>query len=230
MRGALCIALLATSCASLPRGEPGPAADALAHEIEARVNKDAWDATDVVAFTFKGKRAHLWDKSRGFLRVLNGDDEVYLDLWDRGGYAIHAGTELEGNAAQERLSEAWAWYCNDTFWLNPLVKLFDEGTTRELLTVDGKRALLVKYASGGVTPGDAYLWIVDDNAEPVAVRMWVSVLPTKGIEFTWEKWVTLPSGARVATLHRSVADIALDVNSADIDPFARLAQRRASAP
>jgi hypothetical protein len=100
---------------------------------------------------------------------------------------------------------------------------------------DGTRGLLVSYASGGVTPGDAYLWIVGDDGLPRAWKMWVTVIPIGGVQASWERWITLSTGARVATRH-AMGPITLeltDVEGASTlgelepgdDPFAALVER-----
>ncbi len=241
-RLALMIAFVTTcSCASLPAGDAN-GADDVARAIETQVNKPAWDATGAIKFGFRKKREHVWDKERGFFHMERGDEEVWLDLWDRGGFAKKGGVDVTDEATRAKLlSGAWTMFCNDTFWLNPLVKFFDEGVTRELVTVDGRHGLKVSYASGGTTPGDAYVWILDESAKkPVAVKMWVSALPVKGIEFSWSSWTTLATGALVTTSHTAgpvevtiddpvgaTSLAALEPNTAD--RFAALAQRRATA-
>lgn len=239
---ALALALTSASCASLPAGDNN-GADDVARAIEASVNKPAWDQTGAVKFGFRKQRQHVWDKERGFFHMQRGDEEVWLDLWDRGGFAKKAGVDVTDEATRAKLlNDAWALFCNDTFWLNPLVKLFDEGVTRELVTVDGRRGLKVSYASGGTTPGDAYVWILDEAMKkPVAVKMWVSALPVKGIEFTWTSWTTLATGARVTTTHNAgPVEVTVDdpVGATSLsalepnapDRFAALVQRRAQAP
>jgi hypothetical protein len=42
---------------------------------------------------------------------------------------------------------------------------------------DNQEALMITYASGGSTPGDSYVWFVDQNYMPKAWRMWVSIIP-----------------------------------------------------
>ena len=229
-----------SGCAALPAGGVGQDADALARAIEGAVNKAAWDQTGAVRFGFRGTRSFVWDRQRSFFYAKAGDTEVWLDLWDQGGTAKQAGQDVDDATRSKLLADAWGWFCNDTFWLNPLAKLFDPGTTRELVLLDpGKPpALKVSYASGGTTPGDAYLWIVDDKNKPVAVRMWVSVLPVKGIEFSWDGWTSLATGAVVATEHRAagVVEVAIDAPAGaatlqalepGADRFAALVARRA---
>lgn len=214
---ALWIALVSgcASCATIPVGTP-EGADDLARKIEASVNKDAWDKTGAVKFAFRKNLEHVWDKERGFFYSKKGDDETWLDLWDRGGFARRAGVDVTDEATKaQMLDQAWKFFCNSTFWLNPLVKLFDSGTSRELVTLDdGRRGLKVAYASGGATPGDTYVWIVDESKDPivVAVKMWVSALPTKGIEFTWTDWATLATGAKIGVVHNAVGVIAVTLD------------------
>lgn len=106
------------------------------------------------------------------------------------------------NKAQKGVQKAYKNFINDAFWLNPIVKIFDEGTSRSIVTLaDGREGLLVSYASGGVTPGDSYLWLVDANGLPTAWKLWVGILPIGGLEFSWDNWLTLPTGAKIATGH-----------------------------
>jgi hypothetical protein len=69
-------------------------------------------------------------------------------------------------------------------------------------TEDQKDALLVTYSSGGVTPGDSYLWVLDENNVPLYFKMWVKILPIGGIKGTWENWLTTKTGAKIASTHK----------------------------
>ncbi len=217
-----------------PVGTPGPAAEALADRMEAALDREGWDATGAIRWTFGPTGArHLWDRARNWAQVRWDDVEVLVDLdAPRRGVATRGGQPVaEGEAALIR--EGWERWVNDSFWLIAPFKVRDPGTMRSLVRVDGEDALLISYSSGGVTPGDAYLWLLDDDGGPRAWRMWVSVLPVGGLEARWEGWTTLPTGARIATSRTlgpfalTMSDVAGAAHLADLepgpDPFAALA-------
>jgi len=218
----------------LPRATPSAEADAVARAVERAVRVDAWERTGAVRFTFMGQRSYLWDRTRALVRVRQGDEEVLLrGSWGR---VWEGGREVRGAAARSRTESAYRMFLNDSFWMNPLAKLFDAGTTRALVPLPGGgRGLLVSYATGGVTPGDSYLWELPPAGRgdtPLAWRMWVSVLPIEGLRATWEGFVTLSTGARIATRHHvgpapvTLGDLAGATTLTELepgaDPFARL--------
>ncbi|MEO6953140.1 MAG: hypothetical protein ABI321_15170 [Polyangia bacterium] len=225
------------SCLShtLPQGTTGPEADALAHRLEKGAAIDDWARTGAVRFTFRNDTHHLWDRTRNLDRVRWGDDEVLLDVAKQTGRATHKGRVLRGEEADELVKKAYARFCNDTFWLNPLAKLFDDGVTRSRAVDKDGESLLVHYASGGTTPGDTYQWLIGEGDVPRAWRMFVHVIKIKGLEMTWQDWQTLSTGARVATRHRALGldalkltDIVGGATLADVepgpDPFAAILQ------
>ncbi len=216
-----------------PDSQKGAEADALATKMLNAIDKTGWDSTTYVQWTFKGMHSFLWDKKRHFVKVTWGDSEVLLDTKKVDGKAFVSGTEQTGDAAKKMIQDAWGFFCNDSFWLNAPAKAFDLGTERSIVTQeDGTKALMVSYTSGGVTPGDSYLWILDENGIPKSWKMWVKIIPVGGMEFTWEKWETLSTGAKIATFHKSSAldlDIsnlkaAVDLNGMGLttDPFVGL--------
>jgi hypothetical protein len=103
-------------------------------------------------------------------------------------------------------------------------------------TEEGSEALLVKYGSGGVTPGDAYLWHFDDKGRPVSWDMWVSIIPIGGASASWDKWEELATGAVVSTSHdlgpltTEITDLGAAATLSELvdgpDPFAELAEQR----
>ncbi len=170
----------------------------------AAVQAEAWDSTGAVRWTFPGGHQHLWDRERHLAQVRWDDYEVLVDLDTRRGRAFKQGQPLSQSENQDLVEQAWAYWVNDAFWLNPVVKAFDRGTERALVqTETDEMALLVSYRSGGATPGDAYLWHLDSESKrPEAWQMWVSVIPIGGLEATWTEWQQLSTGAWVATYHK----------------------------
>ncbi len=187
-----------------PTGKTGPEAEALAQKMLAAVDKSAWDSTNIVQWTFRGAHTFLWDKKRHLVQVTWDDKKVLLNPNEISGKAYIGGNPVAEPENDQLVKQAWGYFCNDSFWLNAPVKAFDPGTERSIVTLDdGSEALMVSYASGGVTPGDSYLWILDENAQPKSWKMWVKIIPFGGLEFSWEKWDKLASGAKIATFHHS---------------------------
>lgn len=200
---ALFAGLYVTQRHALPAAVEGPAAEALAQRMNAAVRADAWARTGAVRWTTRDGARHLWDRGRNLERYERGTLRVLVDLGTRRGVAWDGGRALQGDALRAAVDRAWARWANDSFWLNPVPKVFDGGVRRAVARDDdGHDALLVTYTVGGVTPGDRYLWILDERGRPRAWRMWVSILPIPGLEASWESWVTLPTGAVVSTAHR----------------------------
>ncbi len=185
----------------LPEGKEGKAADRTAERMLRAVDHKAWDSTRFVRWSFIGHR-FLWDKERDLVRVEWSDQKVLLRSSDQSGIAYEDGEKLSGEDKKEALQEAWAHFCNDSFWLIAPNKIFDPGTERKLVESDsGTTRLLVTYTSGGVTPGDSYLWILGEDGRPERFKMWVSKIPIGGTEASWENWDTLSTGAVVAREH-----------------------------
>jgi hypothetical protein len=90
--------------------------------------------------------------------------------------------------------------------------------------VDGQPALLIRYASGGVTPGDSYVWIPDESNRPRAWRLYVKVIPVKGLQSTWEGWITLPTGALISTEHKMLGGMATMVHIGNVAGASTLAE------
>jgi hypothetical protein len=186
---------------SLPDGNPGPEADALASKMMLRVNEQAWNDTRFVSWTFANRNSYIWDRSRSLIHILFENAEVILHSEDHSGWAIEHG-ELVSDFEYERLLEkAWSNFCNDSFWLVAPLKVMDEGVARKLVNSDKGPALLVTYPKGGVTPGDSYLWYINENGLPYSYRMWVDIIPLPGLEVSWEDWTELHTGVMVAQKH-----------------------------
>ena len=186
---------------SKPEGNPSSEADELARKVERAMNKVAWDSTKTVSWTFRGENHYQWDKEAHVVNVKWGANEVILEPASQSGIVIN-GENYTAEESAALVKSAWNNFNNDSFWLCAPYKLFDRGTERSLVTLkDGREGLMVTYTSGGSTPGDSYVWILDDNYMPEAIKMWVQILPLGGMEFTWGNYKTLSSGALVAQDH-----------------------------
>ena len=80
-------------------------------------------------------------------------------------------------------------------------KIFEQGIKRSLVNYKNNEALLITYTTGGSTPGDSYLWILDEKGKPVSFKIWVSIIPIGGMEATWNDWITCESGAILPSKH-----------------------------
>lgn len=186
---------------SLPEGKAGPDAEALAEKMLNAIGHQAWEKIPFVAWSFRDAHHYVWDKKNHVSSVKWDDYVAVIYLNTITGRATKGGVELSGTQLNEAVQTAWAFWCNDSFWLNAPAKVRDAGTTRKIVTGDdGSEQLLIQYESGGVTPGDAYLWKLDENYLPTSYKMWVSIIPVGGAEATWEDWVE-KEGAMISTRH-----------------------------
>jgi hypothetical protein len=212
-------------------GRTGTEADELARKMEVAVHKTAWDSTRYVRWQFRTGTDYLWDKQDQRVAVVWGDTKVILHTPTRQGDAFVGGQLVSDSAEKAKLlKKAWAQFANDSFWLCAPMKAFDPGTTRSVVDMpDGSQGLLVTYRSGGVTPGDSYLWHLDDQYLPIAWQMWVSIIPVGGLTFTWEDWTPGDDGQpRIARTHEGSAfgvpikGLSFPVFAEGEDPFATI--------
>lgn len=188
----------------LPSGDNLAKADILAIKMLTALNKSAWDSTNVVAWTHKGVHHFVWDKQQEMVQVKWDKNDILLNLkeWNKG-KAYSDGKEIIDAQLDVLRGKAWAIFCNDSFWMIAPYKVFDEGVTRKIVqTSDGSEALLASYASGGVTPGDSYLWFLDKSGVPTSYKLWVKILPIGGVKATWDNWINTKTGARIASNHK----------------------------
>ncbi|WP_456459038.1 hypothetical protein [Reichenbachiella sp.] len=185
---------------SLPEGKLGDEADALAQKMLTSINDKAWQNTGAVSWGYDD-RTYIWDRKRHLTEVNYEGHQVLLDLNNRLGVIVGVNNELTEEEKIEICHWAWRYWCNDSFWLNPISKVFDPGTERRVVDWHGQKALLVTYTSGGSTPGDSYLWILDQNGRPTSWKLWVSIIPIGGMRFSWDKWVELETGVMISTYH-----------------------------
>jgi len=196
----------------LPEGEWSPEADLMAEQILTALNKEAWDRTSGVSWTFKGVHHYDWDMENHVVGVKWDGKEVALQPTFKTGILANA-DQYEPEEIQEIVKTSWDYFNNDSFWLYAPFKVFDPGTERSIVKLkDGRQGLKVTYTSGGTTPGDSYVWILGEDHKPVAVKMWVSIIPIGGIEFTWENYAYLSSGAMIAQDHWLYGLVNIDIS------------------
>ncbi|GAB5524057.1 MAG: hypothetical protein Roseis2KO_19290 [Roseivirga sp.] len=199
---------------NLPEGNSGPEADEMARAMLTAMNHTAWQNTEQVSWTFRGAHDYSWDRKEHKVSVTWGDNTVTLNPETMEGIASTEGKALTAEEEQALIKTAWDYFNNDSFWLAAPFKVFDPGTERSIVTVaDGRKGLKITYTSGGTTPGDSYVWILGDDNRPVACKMWVSIIPIGGIEFTWENYQQLPSGVPVATEHIALGLLNVDLSN-----------------
>jgi len=177
---------------SLPSGTPGKEAEELAEKMMSAINKRAFDHTEILEWSFKGKHHYVWKKQQGLVDVSWDSISVTVNLND---YSKSIGT------SSELIETAINFFNNDSFWLIAPYKVFDDGVERSIVKVNNKDALLIKYTLGGTTPGDSYLWILDENYVPVSFKMWTQIIPIGGVSATWNDFITSGSGIKLPTSH-----------------------------
>ena len=186
--------------APLPEGAEGPEADALANQMLSALNVEGFNQLETISFSF-GEHHYLWNKVTNKVDVSWDDYQVALDLDDLTKSETYQNGEVV-EKKQSLIDKALAYFYNDSYWLAAPYKVYDKGVERRLVkTEGGTEALLVTHTTGGVTPGDSYLWLLDETYRPTAFKMWVSIIPIGGVKASWEAYESV-SGVPFATRHR----------------------------
>lgn len=209
-----------------PKGETGPRAEYLTEKMLEAVNYTAWQNIAAISWSYPRGHDYIWDKKSNLVEVKWNNYRVLLNPDNRTGKVYEDGKEVN-QGKEELLNTAFEYFANDSFWLIAPFKAKDPGTVQSVVTYEDEEALLIEYTSGGVTPGDAYLWLFDENGLPKAWKFWVQLVPVGGLHFTWENWESL-EGAKIATFHDGllnieitnlkVAESAAELNNGE-DPF-----------
>lgn len=194
------------SCTSIPDGQEGPAAEKRLDEMLAAVNVKAWEEnTAAISFHFRDKHDIFYDKRRGLMEASwgSGADERRVQ-WDKdwkkvevrvAGKVIGAGPEFD-----DAVKKAAGAFVNDLFWFCPLFQLRSPGAKRMLLP---DNSLRVTFTSGGVTPGDSYVFRTGPDNLLSEMNLWVSVLKYyRGGKATFTDYITAETGLKVAQSHK----------------------------
>ena len=184
---------------ALPIGEQGIEADALATKMLKAMDVEAFKSTEILEWNFRNKHHYKWFKNNDSVLVSWGENKVLLNLKNPHKSSVSVNTKKETDS--ELIETATAYFNNDSFWLVAPYKVFDQGTERRIVKQEGKASLLVTYTSGGTTPGDSYLWKLDENGMPISFKMWVDIIPVGGIEASWDQLKMTQSGIQLPTSH-----------------------------
>lgn len=194
-----------------PEGNTGPEADAMAKKMLMALNSPAYDTLDVLKWDFKGMHDYIWDKKNERVQVSWEETRVDLDLKTLTGNVFLSGNPKNNNG---EVKKALEYFYNDSFWLVAPYKVFDEGVVRSVVDTEEGKALMVTYTSGGATPGDSYLWYLDDKNFPSKYQMWVSIIPVGGLEFTWEDWKQFDGAVWLPQNHKGF--ISIEMNDVEV--------------
>ena len=193
------LVVFAYTSKKVPEGHSPKEADTLALEVMNNLNLSAWQKTNLVKWELFGHQ-YQWFKNKDSIVVKWKKYEAFVNLNQATGEVYEKGELVENN--KELIEKAIKNFNNDSFWLSAHYKMLDPGTSREIVDLKkGKVGLKVFYASGGSTPGDTFLWIIEDG-KPVAFKMWVSIIPFGGLKAKWKKWTVTKTGATFALSHK----------------------------
>lgn len=189
-----------------PEGQKGPRADAIADSMLQALNYEAYDTIEKISWSFPMGHHFEWNKHKDEVQVMWDNYRVTLNPNTQKGTATLNGKKLEGAEKKEALDNAYSYFVNDSFWLLAPFKVKDPGTERYFVEREEGTGLMVTYNQGGETPGDTYLWILDENYRPKSWKMWTSVVPIDGLQYSWEDWQKY-NGAWLARNHKGLFDI-----------------------
>ena len=183
-----------------PEGKQGKEADALAIKMFNAINNDAFENTEILKWSFRNEHFYTWNKQENIVHISWANNKVTLNTKQPEKSKIYIDGKLLDN--KELIEQSQSFFNNDSFWLIAPYKIFDAGTERRIVNYNGKDALLITYTSGGSTPGDSYLWILDDNYCPTSFKMWANIIPIGGVSATWSDWKKTEAGIKLPTKHK----------------------------
>ncbi len=226
------LAVCLSSCFSLQKKlRDAKNGDDLARKVMKATGQDAWHEAQVITWEFQSN-LHIWDRNRKLHYVKTKKFESWISLDSIKGVVKIDGRQVEGKKKQQLIDKAYRLWANDSFWMNPFWKFFDEGTKRSIVKLrDGTPMLVIHYDTGGHTPGDSFGWILDKNNLPTHWKLWVKIVPIKGYKTTWENWKIFDSGLKISQLHRStffdfrITNVKIGSSIKDVfrnDPFSLL--------
>lgn len=200
----------------LPQGKKGKDADALAIKMYNAINHEAFDKTEILEWSFRNAHFYKWYKQKNIVEISWDENKVILNTKNNAKSEVYINSKKVEN--DKVLKTAIDYFNNDSFWLIAPYKIFDAGTERSIVKHQGKDALLITYTSGGSTPGDSYLWILDENYYPTSFKMWTSIIPIGGVSGTWSHWKNTEAGIKLPTKH-TLSIFGLEINMGNVKAY-----------
>ncbi len=179
----------------IPEGVSGEPADALAEKMLEAIHHQKFKKAEEIHWEFRGENRYEWNLQEDVVEVYWKDFQVTLLTKNPEESKVYQNdNEIHGEERKEAIAYATKNFNNDSFWLIAPHKVYDDGVERQMIDEGDGKQLLVTYTSGGSTPGDSYLWKLDDDYLPVAMKMWVSIIPLDGVEAQWCNWQMTDGG------------------------------------
>lgn len=192
----------------LPDGAEGAKAEELANTMLDALNYEGYQNLEEISWTFRGENSYVWNKKESTVLAQFGDNEVLLNF-KNGKHKVIKGS------GETIIADTKANFYNDSFWLVAPFKIRDTGVTRKYVETKDGPGLLVTYHSGGVTPGDSYLWVLDEGNRPKYWRFWTQIVPIPGMKFEWTGW-TQRQGVWFAQSHPGIGPLSVDITNLEV--------------
>jgi len=196
---------------SMPEGTSGAKAEKLTEKMLHALNYKGYQELETIRWTFREQHNYVWNKQKRTVEVKLPDIEVILD------FQTNSHTVIRSSVPDSvAIDQAISNFYNDSFWLVAPFKIRDTGTTRKFVETNDGPGILVTYASGGVTPGDSYLWVLDEQYRPKYWRLWTSNVPIPGLKFEWTNWQQY-QGVWFAPNHPGPGPLSVDVTNLSVE-------------